>query len=160
MRVCTGVARQLDPSMKKKVGDSGMMASVAPAAEQPSVSEQDATPSLSTHTHPPAPLSSESSLPKGLQQVELELRLLEALEMYHPAKLQGMHRHFVLFGLMEYLEKRLHQHFTADEILQHLDRFYNIEMLKPDEEEEIQNQGEEFSLPSSFFSQKEDSRDA
>ncbi|KAH7439150.1 hypothetical protein KP509_04G047500 [Ceratopteris richardii] len=148
--------------MKKKVGDvgSGMVAPMVTTVDQPSMSEQDATPSLSTHTHPPAPLSSESSLPKGLQQVELELRLLEALEMYHPAKLQGMHRHFVLFGLMEYLEKRLHQRFTADEILQHLDRFYNIEMLRPDEEEEIQNQEEEFSLPSSFFNQKEDIKEA
>lgn len=134
-------------------------AAATAAAAEASLSEHDATPSLSTHTHPPAPLSSESSLPKGLQQVELELRLLEALEMYHPAKLQGMHRHFVLYGLMEYLEKRLHQHFTADEILQHLDRFYNIEMLKPDEEEEIQNQEEEFSLPPSFFNQKDETKD-
>lgn len=128
---------------------------------QLTVSEQDGTPSLSTHTHQPAPLSSASSLPKGLQQVELELRLLEALELYHPAKLQGIHKHFILFGLMEYLEKRLHQHFTADEVLQHLDRFYNLEMLKPDEEEmEILSQEEDFTLPSSFFNQKDDTKES
>lgn len=74
----------------------------------------------------------------------------------------GIHRHFVLYGLMEYLGRRFVQscfhtsiaeflsiliylnlepslstitvysfdrQFTADEVLQLLDRFYNIEML-------------------------------
>ncbi|KAL2621089.1 hypothetical protein R1flu_001294 [Riccia fluitans] len=94
-----------------------------------------------------------------LQQVEVELRLLEALEIYHPTKLLGMHRHFVLYGLMENLQRRLNHHFTAEEILGLLDRFYNLELLKPDEEEmDFLNQEEEFSLPASVLSVKEGSR--
>ncbi|WVZ54363.1 hypothetical protein U9M48_005171 [Paspalum notatum var. saurae] len=53
-----------------------------------------------------APPSSASSLPKEQSQVELELSLLQALEFYPPSKLKGIHRHFVLYGLMEYLRKR------------------------------------------------------
>ncbi|KAH0434470.1 hypothetical protein IEQ34_026828 [Dendrobium chrysotoxum] len=88
--------------------------------------EQDG---LSVHSPGQAPPSSASSLPKEHQQVELELRILEALEIYHPAKLQGLHRHFVLYGLMEYMRKSFEKQFTADEILQLLDRFFNLEML-------------------------------
>jgi len=68
-----------------------------------------------------------------------------------------MHRHFVLFGLMEYLKKRLNRHFSPDEVLQLLDRFYNLEMLKPDDEEmEALSQEEEFSLPHSIFMIRDD----
>ncbi|MQL69105.1 hypothetical protein Taro_001392 [Colocasia esculenta] len=113
---------------------------------------------LSAHSAGQAPPSSASSLPKLEQhsQVELELRVLEALEIYPPAKLQGFHRHFVLYGLMEFLQKRFDRHFTADEVLQLLDRFFNLEMLKPDDEEsETLNQEEEFSLPQSYFLKEE-----
>ncbi|KAK8942529.1 hypothetical protein KSP39_PZI009260 [Platanthera zijinensis] len=41
----------------------------------------------------------------------------------------GVHRHFVLYGLMEYMRKSFEKQFTADEILQLLDRFFNLEML-------------------------------
>ncbi|WRX13280.1 hypothetical protein QQP08_005767 [Theobroma cacao] len=44
--------------------------------------EQDG---VSVHSPCKAPPSSASSLPKEQQQVELELRLLEALEIYPPA---------------------------------------------------------------------------
>ncbi|KAI0497728.1 hypothetical protein KFK09_020962 [Dendrobium nobile] len=115
--------------------------------------EQDG---LSGHSPGQAPPSSASSLPKEHPQVELELRILEALEIYHPAKLQGLHRHFVLYGLMEYMRKSFEKQFTADEILQLLDRFFNLEMLKPDEEEvENINHEEDFSLPQSFFIKEE-----
>ncbi|PWZ18817.1 hypothetical protein Zm00014a_013775 [Zea mays] len=76
-----------------------------------------------------APPSSASSLPKEQSQVELELRLLQALEFYPPSKLKGIHRHFVLYGLMEYLRKSLDRQFSSDEVLQLLDRFFNLEML-------------------------------
>nr|CAB3464745.1 unnamed protein product [Digitaria exilis] len=122
-----------------------------------------------------APPSSASSLPKEQSQVELELRLLQALEFYPPSKLKGftkpfspyvlilacfffvgIHRHFVLFGLMEYLRKSLDRQFSADEVLQLLDRFFNLEMLKPeDDEKDNFSQGEEFSLPESFFNKEE-----
>ncbi|CAH2033887.1 unnamed protein product [Thlaspi arvense] len=46
--------------------------------------------------------------------------------------------------------------FTADEVLQLLDRFYNLDMLKSDDEDsDILNHEEEFSLPQSYFD-KED----
>ncbi|KAJ6899758.1 hypothetical protein NC652_026028 [Populus alba x Populus x berolinensis] len=81
--------------------------------------EQDG---MSVHSPCKAPPSSASSLPKEQSQVELELRLLEALEIYPPL----------------------------------LDRFYNIEMLKPDDEEaEILNHEEDFSLPQSYFVKEE-----
>ncbi|PNT70934.1 hypothetical protein BRADI_2g20080v3 [Brachypodium distachyon] len=95
-----------------------------------------------------APPSSASSLPKEQSQVELELRLLQALEFYPPSKLKGIHRHFVLYGLMEYLRKR---QFSADEVLQLLDRFFNLEMLKPDDDEKDSFSQAEFSLPDKFF---------
>ncbi|XP_021910375.1 uncharacterized protein LOC110824132 isoform X2 [Carica papaya] len=111
--------------------------------------EQDG---MSVHSPCKAPPSSASSLPK----VELELRLLEALEIYPPAKLRGIHRHFVLYGLMEFLRRSFDRQFSADEVLQLLDRFYNLEMLKPDDEEmEILNHEEDFALPESYFVKEE-----
>ncbi|VFQ71018.1 unnamed protein product [Cuscuta campestris] len=69
--------------------------------------------------------------------------------------LAGIHRHFVLYGLAEYLRRRFNKHFSADEVLKLLDRFYNLEMLEPDDDTEILNQEEDFCLPSSFFSKEE-----
>ncbi|WOL07751.1 hypothetical protein Cni_G16498 [Canna indica] len=80
---------------------------------------------LSIHSPGQAPPSSASSLPK----VELELRVLEALEMYPLSRLHGIHRHFVLYGLMEYLRRSFDRQFSAEEVLRLLDRFYNLEML-------------------------------
>ncbi|KAF9591541.1 hypothetical protein IFM89_004595 [Coptis chinensis] len=111
---------------------------------------------ISVHSPCQAPPSSASSLPKEQSEVDLELKLLEALEIYPPNKLQGIHRHFVLYGLMEYLRRSFDRHFSSDEVLQLLDRFYNLEMLKPDDEElELLNQEEVFSLPQSFFVKEE-----
>ncbi|XP_023887541.1 uncharacterized protein LOC111999643 isoform X2 [Quercus suber] len=111
--------------------------------------EQDG---MSVHSPCKAPPSSASSLPK----VELELRLLEALEIYPPFKLQGIHRHFVLFGLMEFLRKSFDRPFSSDEVLQLLDRFYNLELLKPDDEDvELLNHEEDFCLPQSYFIKEE-----
>ncbi|XVE85754.1 hypothetical protein DITRI_Ditri17bG0116300 [Diplodiscus trichospermus] len=115
--------------------------------------EQDG---VSVHSPCKAPPSSASSLPKEQQEVELELRLLEALEIYPPVKLRGIHRHFVLYGLMEFLWKSLDRHFSPDEVLQLLDRFYNLEVLKPDDEEvDILNHEEDFCLPQSYFVKEE-----
>ncbi|KAK8522845.1 hypothetical protein V6N13_115792 [Hibiscus sabdariffa] len=115
--------------------------------------EQDG---VSVHSPCKAPPSSASSLPKEEQEVELELRLLEALEIYPPVKLRGVHRHFVLYGLMEFLQKSLDRHFSPDEVLQLLDRFYNLEVLKPDDEEiDILNHEEDFCLPQSYFVKEE-----
>ncbi|PON64675.1 Chromatin modification-related protein Eaf7/MRGBP [Trema orientale] len=99
--------------------------------------EQDG---MSVHSPCKAPPSSASSLPKEQSQVELELRLLEALEIYPPVKLQGT----------------FDRQFSSDEVLQLLDRFYNLEVLKPDDEDnEILNHEEDFSLPQSFFVKEE-----
>ncbi|GMJ04626.1 SnRK2-substrate 1 [Hibiscus trionum] len=115
--------------------------------------EQDG---VSVHSPCKAPPSSASSLPKEQQEVELELRLLEALEIYPPVKLRGVHRHFVLYGLMEFLRKSLDRHFSPDEVLRLLDRFYNLEVLKPDDEEiDILNHEEDFCLPQSYFVKEE-----
>ncbi|XP_078157408.1 chromatin modification-like protein isoform X2 [Carex rostrata] len=112
--------------------------------------EQDG---VSVHSPSQAPRSSASSLPK----VDIELKLLEALEMYPPAKLQGIHRHFVLYGLIEYLQKCFERSFSADEVLQLLSQFFNLEMLKPDEEEmEIFQKEEEFSLPQILLVKEEE----
>ncbi|CAA7399371.1 unnamed protein product [Spirodela intermedia] len=123
--------------------------------EEPSGEEEDQD-GLSVQSAGQAPPSSASSLPKENSQVELELRVLEALEIYPPFKLQGIHRHFVLYGLLEFLQKSFDRQFTSDEVLQLLDRFFNLEMLRPDEEEtEPLDHGEEFSLPQSFFIKEE-----
>ncbi|KAL5725819.1 hypothetical protein ACHQM5_008917 [Ranunculus cassubicifolius] len=107
---------------------------------------------LSIHSPRQGPHSSASSLPNDQSQVDLELKLLEALEIYPPNKLQGIHRHFILYGLMEYLKRSFDRHFSSDEVLQLLDRFYNLDMLKPDEDEmEVLNQEDVFSLPQSFL---------
>ncbi|KAG2702494.1 hypothetical protein I3760_06G092400 [Carya illinoinensis] len=89
--------------------------------------EQDG---MSVHSPCKAPLSSASSLPKEESQVELELRLLEALEIYPPVKLQGIHRHFVLYGLMEFLRKRF---FPLNKFLSFVSipRFWSIDFCKP-----------------------------
>uniref|UniRef100_A0A2P2IVD2 Uncharacterized protein LOC103414283 isoform X1 n=1 Tax=Rhizophora mucronata TaxID=61149 RepID=A0A2P2IVD2_RHIMU len=115
--------------------------------------EQDG---MSVHSPCKAPPSSASSLSKDQSQVELELRFLEALEIYPPARLRGMHRHFAIYGLMEYLRRSFDRHFSPDDVLQLMDRFYNIEMLKPDDEEmEILSREEDFSLPQSYFVKEE-----
>ncbi|CAA3027890.1 uncharacterized protein LOC111406165 [Olea europaea var. sylvestris] len=93
-----------------------------------------------------------SSFRKGKSEVELELRLLEALEIYPPSKLRGIHRHFVLYGLTEYLRRSFNQPFSGDDILKLLDRFYDLEMVKPDDDDaEILHQEEDFRLPQSYF---------
>ncbi|KAI4328536.1 hypothetical protein L6164_020882 [Bauhinia variegata] len=115
--------------------------------------EQDG---VSVHSPCKAPPSSASSLPKEQTQVELELKLLEALEIYPPGKLQGMHRHFVLYGLMEFLRKSFDRNFSSEEVLQLLDRFYNVDMLKPDDDDaELLSHEEDFSLPPNYFVKEE-----
>ncbi|KAM7468476.1 hypothetical protein LguiB_016038 [Lonicera macranthoides] len=119
--------------------------------------EEEEQEGMSVHSPCKAPLSSSSSLHKEQNQVDLELRLLEALEIYPPVKLRGVHRHFVLYGLTEYLRRSFNRQFTPDDVLQLLDRFYNLEMLKADDEEtDILNQEEDFSLPESYFRKEED----
>ncbi|KAK3222876.1 hypothetical protein Dsin_009901 [Dipteronia sinensis] len=118
--------------------------------------KEDEQDGMSVHSPCKAPPSSASSLPKEQSQVDLELRLLEALEIYPPVKLRGIHRHFVLYGLMEFMRRRFDRNFSSDEVLQLLDRFYNLEVLKPDDEEmEILNHEEDFSLPQSYFVKEE-----
>ncbi|XP_027343589.1 uncharacterized protein LOC113856111 [Abrus precatorius] len=122
-------------------------------AGKPKEEEQDG---MSVHSPCKLPPSSASSLPKEQAQVELELRLLEALEIYPPIKLQGVHRHFVLYGLMEFLRRSFDRPFSSEEVLQLLDRFYNLEMLKTDDDEiEMLNHEEDFCLPQSFFVKEE-----
>ncbi|KAF6171369.1 hypothetical protein GIB67_009510 [Kingdonia uniflora] len=91
--------------------------------------EEEAQDGMSVHSQSQAPPSSASSLPKESSQVELELRVLEALEIYPIAKLKGIHRHFVLYGLTEFLRRSFDRHFSPDEVLQLLDSFYNLDML-------------------------------
>ncbi|CAA7036290.1 unnamed protein product [Microthlaspi erraticum] len=118
--------------------------------------EEEEQDGMSVHSPCKTLPSSASSLSKEQSQVELELRLLEGLEIYPPVKLRGMHRHFVLYGLMEYLGRSFDRQFTADEVLQLLDRFYNIEMLKSDDEDmDILNHEEDFTLPESYFDKEE-----
>ncbi|GMP58537.1 hypothetical protein CsSME_00022167 [Camellia sinensis var. sinensis] len=88
--------------------------------------EQDG---MSVHSPCKAPPSSASSLRKEQSQVELELKLLEALAIYPPSKLRGMHRHFVIYGLMEHLRRSFGRPFSPTDVLQLLDRFYDLEML-------------------------------
>ncbi|KAL0420882.1 UNVERIFIED_CONTAM: hypothetical protein Slati_3111100 [Sesamum latifolium] len=115
-------------------------------------------------------LLAKSTLPHSEKsEVELELRLLEALEIYPPAKLRGPHRHFVLYGLTEYMRRSFNRPFTAEDILKLLGRFYNLDMViqtidrvkyclpsaqfqKPDDEDaEFLNQEEDFRLPQSYL---------
>ncbi|TQD87193.1 hypothetical protein C1H46_027228 [Malus baccata] len=57
---------------------------------------------------------------------------------------------------MEFLQRSFDRHFSADEVLQLLERFYNLEMLKPDDEEmDFLNREEEFCLPQNFFVKEE-----
>ncbi|XP_073050081.1 uncharacterized protein [Primulina eburnea] len=115
--------------------------------------EQEEQDGLSVHS--PCKISS-SALRKENTEVELELRLLEALEIYPPAKLRGVHRHFVLYGLTEYMRRSFNRPFTAEDVLKLLDRFYNLEMVKPDDEDtEFLTQEEEFRLPQSYFVKEE-----
>ncbi|KMT08953.1 hypothetical protein BVRB_6g136660 isoform B [Beta vulgaris subsp. vulgaris] len=88
--------------------------------------EQDG---MSVHSPCKAPPSSASSLTKEQSQAELELRFLEALEIYPPGKLKGIHRHFVLYGVMEFLRRSFDRQFSSEEVMRLLDRFYNLEML-------------------------------
>ncbi|GAB2297136.1 hypothetical protein Dimus_031235 [Dionaea muscipula] len=68
----------------------------------------------------------------------------------------GVHRHFVLYGLMEYLRKSFDRQFSSDEVLRLLDRFYNLEMLKSDDDDmDILKHEEDFSLPQSYFMKEE-----
>ncbi|CAI9096473.1 OLC1v1032635C6 [Oldenlandia corymbosa var. corymbosa] len=85
--------------------------------------EQDG---LSVHSPCKPPPSSKQ---KDNSDVELELKLLEALEIYPPVKLGGVHRHFVLYGLTEYLRKSCNRQFSSADVLKLLDRFYNLEMM-------------------------------
>ncbi|XP_075522185.1 uncharacterized protein LOC142555281 isoform X2 [Primulina tabacum] len=94
--------------------------------EQEHEQEQEEQDGLSVHS--PCKISS-SALRKENTEVEVELRLLEALEIYPPAKLRGVHRHFVLYGLTEYMRRSFSRPFTAEDVLKLLDHFYNLEMV-------------------------------
>ncbi|KAK6921916.1 hypothetical protein RJ641_012423 [Dillenia turbinata] len=114
------------------------------------VAKEEEQDGVSVHSPCKAPPSSASSLPKEQSQVELEIKLLEALEIYPPSKHTSPLCPLWSDGI--YAEEVFDRHFSPDEVLQLLDRFYNLEMLKPDDEEMgILNQEEDFSLPQSFF---------
>ncbi|XP_074582909.1 uncharacterized protein LOC141839135 isoform X2 [Curcuma longa] len=111
------------------------------------MAEEPATPLVGS-APPSAP-----SPPMDQSEVELEVKFLQALEFYHPAQLLGVHRHFVLYGMIEYLQRSSDKKFKAEDVLQLLDRFYNLEAMKPDDEDvEALEEEDEFSLPESFFS--------
>ncbi|XP_021718399.1 uncharacterized protein LOC110686128 isoform X1 [Chenopodium quinoa] len=115
--------------------------------------EQDG---MSVHSPCKAPPSSASSLSKEQSQAELELRFLEALEIYPPGKLKGIHRHFVLYGVMEFLRRSFDRQFSSEEVMRLLDRFYNLKMLRGDDEDaEFPHREEEFTLPQSYFAKDE-----
>lgn len=57
---------------------------------------------------------------------------------------------------MEFLRRSLDRQFSSEEVMRLLDRFYNLEMLKGDDEDsEFPNREEDFSLPQSYFVKKE-----
>ncbi|WMV27964.1 hypothetical protein MTR67_021349 [Solanum verrucosum] len=85
-----------------------------------------------------SPCKPASSHKEEQSQVELEIRLLEALEIYPLAKLRGIHRHFVLFGLTENLRRSLRRQFTPDDVLKLLDRFYDINMVEEQSQVELE----------------------
>ncbi|KAH0878516.1 hypothetical protein HID58_065910 [Brassica napus] len=124
--------------------------------------EQD---DMSVHSPCKALPSSASSLSKEQSQVELELTFLEALEIYPPVKLRGNYMVSCFLPMASRDTSPLcslwsdgvsRQKFSADEVLQLLDRFYNIEMLKSDDEEiDILNHEEDFTLPPSYFDKEE-----
>ncbi|KNA14368.1 hypothetical protein SOVF_108100 isoform A [Spinacia oleracea] len=115
--------------------------------------EQDG---MSVHSPCKAPPSSASSLSKEQSQAELELRFLEALEIYPPGKLKGVHHHFALYGMMEFLRRSFDRQFSADEVMRLLDRFYDLKMLRGEgEDAEFPQREEDFSLPQSYFAKEE-----
>uniref|UniRef100_M1DNA5 Uncharacterized protein n=1 Tax=Solanum tuberosum TaxID=4113 RepID=M1DNA5_SOLTU len=85
-----------------------------------------------------SPCKPASSHKEEQSQVELEIRLLEALEIYPLAKLRGIHRHFVLFGLTENLRRSLRRQFTPDDVLKLLDRFYDLNMVEEQSQVELE----------------------
>ncbi|KAJ0039106.1 hypothetical protein Pint_23485 [Pistacia integerrima] len=184
-------------SLAIKSNEMGMEKDIEKDKEKEKDEEQEG---MSVHSPCKAPPSSASSLPKEQSQVELELRLLEALEIYPPVKLRGrapvmakgtiisikgrLHlavdaqkflssryasplcplwsngipaKEVVVFMFVfPFLIARFDRHFSPDEVLQLMDRFYNLEMLKPDDEEmEILNHEEDFNLPQSYFDKEE-----
>ncbi|QCD84962.1 hypothetical protein DEO72_LG2g5320 [Vigna unguiculata] len=57
---------------------------------------------------------------------------------------------------MEFLKRKFDRNFSAEEVLQLLDRFYNVEMLKTDDDEiDLLTHEEEFCLPQSYFVKEE-----
>jgi len=52
---------------------------------------------------------------------------------------------------MEHLKRHFNREFSSEEVLELVGRFYNIEMLKDDEETDMLNHEEDFSLPQSYF---------
>ncbi|KAL2905431.1 Chromatin modification-related protein EAF7 [Bienertia sinuspersici] len=80
----------------------------------------------------------------------------------------GIHRHFVLYGVMEFLRRSFDRQFSSEEVMRLLDRFYNLEMLVSnafedqftqtrgdDEDAEFPHREEDFSLPQSYFTKEE-----
>uniref|UniRef100_A0A803L7T8 Uncharacterized protein n=1 Tax=Chenopodium quinoa TaxID=63459 RepID=A0A803L7T8_CHEQI len=68
----------------------------------------------------------------------------------------GIHRHFVLYGVMEFLRRSFDRQFSSEEVMRLLDRFYNLKMLRGDDEDaEFPHREEEFTLPQSYFAKDE-----
>ncbi|KAL3823975.1 hypothetical protein ACJIZ3_020004 [Penstemon smallii] len=119
--------------------------------EEEEIQEQDG---ISVHTPCKIPTSSQSQ--EDLE-VELELQLLLSFATYPLRKLKGPHRHFVLYGIMEYMRSSFNRPFTAQEVLDLVGRFYNMDVLEPDSDDlEFLTQEEDFRLPQSYFN-KDDS---
>ncbi|CAM6023717.1 unnamed protein product [Sphagnum balticum] len=149
------------PKKKGKGGEKASRPVTPPAASVPTSVPPSSAPASapSSHISPDntAPISSSSSLQTDTDQTELEFELQNALLTYPHWRLTGMHRHFILFGLMEYLERRLKRRFTSDEVLQLLDRCYNLDHMTVDHKEvEMLKEQKEFSLPPEIFVISED----
>ncbi|KAH9607007.1 hypothetical protein KSS87_013782 [Heliosperma pusillum] len=114
--------------------------------------EQDV---MSVHSPCKAPPSSSSSLSKIPDMSKTLYRFFKK-NIIPLCNVSRIHRHFVLFGVMEFLRRSLDRHFSSEEVLRLLDRFYNLEMLKGDDEDaEFPHREEDFSLPQSYFAKEE-----
>ncbi|GBG69754.1 hypothetical protein CBR_g4585 [Chara braunii] len=121
---------------KARVGQMhGLLVCAAPVSwRQDEMEKQQHQDETSTG---PTDLAGESTRADAVEmttatELELDLRLLEALEIYPPKRLQGVHGHFLLFGLIDFLHRRLNRKLMAEDILQQLEKFYCLEKLVRD----------------------------
>mmetsp|Transcript_321 Transcript_321/g.1079 ORF Transcript_321/g.1079 Transcript_321/m.1079 type:complete len:101 (+) Transcript_321:123-425(+) len=84
-------------------------------------------------------------------ETDANIKLLEALMLYSPRKLVGVHKHFCLLGICEHLERSTGTKVRPEQVLELVEKYYDLSQLEVEEEDaELESVEQDFELPANF----------